>query len=217
MARTNPEPGITFTTKRPSTSLTWRDATYSKKLFLIGICFALMAIPASLLDLPVRDFIKTLPIGGDINQEIRAFGQFGQGGFLIVILASVVVFYERGQRRFSQLVRPWILAGIACHIIKGQLLRIRPKHKVGSDFIWNADIPEISQFALDSFPSAHTAGAVVTSAWLIFMFPRLKNLWISLALIVGLSRVILNHHWISDVVAGAALGCLISSFFWRKQ
>jgi membrane-associated phospholipid phosphatase len=56
------------------------------------------------------------------------------------------------------------------------------------------------------FPSGHTMLAFATAAALGMLWPRLRPLWYSIASIVAIERVAENAHWLSDVVAGAALG-----------
>ncbi|MDX2130432.1 MAG: phosphatase PAP2 family protein [Planctomycetota bacterium] len=57
-----------------------------------------------------------------------------------------------------------------------------------------------------SMPSSHTSAAMVLAVALHAMYPRLGVLVWTLAVIVGLSRVIFGAHFPSDVIAGATLG-----------
>lgn len=59
-----------------------------------------------------------------------------------------------------------------------------------------------------SFPSGHslTAFAVVTP--LVWFYPDLRTLLLFCAVSVALSRLILGLHFLSDVLAGSALGAL---------
>jgi len=79
------------------------------------------------------------------------------------------------------------------------------------------DSIEIVTAALDySYPSGHVVGYVVLYGFLFFLvvvlygpsFVRsiLLGVFGSLVGLVGVSRIHLGHHWVSDVVGGYALG-----------
>lgn len=67
-----------------------------------------------------------------------------------------------------------------------------------------------------SFPSGHTLNAVLVTAiigYLVLLHVRRRRArvitWCGLALfatLIGLSRIYLGHHWLTDVIAGAAVG-----------
>ena len=66
----------------------------------------------------------------------------------------------------------------------------------------------------DSFPSGHASGSVVTFALLAIFsaerWPSRRGLLVGLAAVLavgaGMSRVVLNVHFVTDVLAGFALG-----------
>lgn len=60
----------------------------------------------------------------------------------------------------------------------------------------------------DSFPSGHTSLAFSVATVLSDEYPSLRPIWYTWAAGVGISRVALNRHRLSDVVIGAAVGTL---------
>jgi len=62
---------------------------------------------------------------------------------------------------------------------------------------------------IDSMPSGHTTAAFAMAVALAWRWPRLAPLWYSLAAGVGVSRVLADAHFPSDVVLGACLGSAV--------
>ena len=57
-----------------------------------------------------------------------------------------------------------------------------------------------------TFPSGHTALAFAAFAALAAFFPRGRWWFLILACLVGLSRMLMGEHFLSDVIAGAGVG-----------
>jgi undecaprenyl-diphosphatase len=60
-----------------------------------------------------------------------------------------------------------------------------------------------------SFPSGHTLNAFAVATVLALRYPSAAPLLTLLAAGIGVSRVLLGLHYVSDVVAGAALGAAV--------
>ncbi|MDJ0651754.1 MAG: phosphatase PAP2 family protein [Simkaniaceae bacterium] len=63
-----------------------------------------------------------------------------------------------------------------------------------------------------SFPSGHALTAFTLATSLSFIFPRCPILFYFLATLLSLSRLFLLNHYLSDVIATAAIGVIIASF-----
>ena len=72
----------------------------------------------------------------------------------------------------------------------------------------------------NSFPSGHTATAFMTATWLHKEYGKTRSplysiAGYSVATITGLSRILNNRHWLSDVLAGAGVGILSAEIgYW---
>ncbi|WBA42107.1 phosphatase PAP2 family protein [Hymenobacter canadensis] len=62
----------------------------------------------------------------------------------------------------------------------------------------------------DAFPSGHAAGAAGLLLPWALRFPRARPWLLGWLGLICLGRVVLEYHWLSDVVAGAALGLLLT-------
>jgi undecaprenyl-diphosphatase len=102
----------------------------------------------------------------------------------------------------------WIAAMVASQLLIGPVkalyMRARPPMSLVETTGW-------------SFPSGHSvAGATIAIAAVIVLVaagPRRRNLEMlaaAFAVVMAFSRVYLRAHWVSDVVAGAALGAAIA-------
>lgn len=135
--------------------------------------------------------------------------RLGDGWFYFLIAFLQILFLK------VQL--SWLIfAGLAFAIelalyklIKPLSKRRRPFHRYPG--IKNLIVPP----DLYSFPSGHTAAATVA----VFVFsmnaPALLPIFILFAILVGLSRVYLGVHYLTDVIVGALLA-LLSLFLASK-
>lgn len=72
----------------------------------------------------------------------------------------------------------------------------------------------------NAFPSGHTATACAVLAVLWFTYPKAWPLWLTGGLSVAGGLVVLNYHFLGDVIAGAFLGAsigLLVSAIWNAQ
>jgi undecaprenyl-diphosphatase len=123
-----------------------------------------------------------------------------------VALLSVVGFLVRGQTRAAVLVA--LALGLAAGAAYGiKVLVDRPRPNVG----W----APIAEPATPSFPSGYTLGATALYVTLGMLLsrrtgrPSLRGVGVGLAFLVGLSRLLIGHNFVTDVLAAWALGTLI--------
>jgi membrane-associated phospholipid phosphatase len=124
------------------------------------------------------------------------------GGIVTIPLRAIVSIYllaRRWWRRATAFLLTWLLSEVSLTYLKAYFHRARPLDPLVS----------IKGY---SFPSGHAvAGAAVAVGIVLALFPageRRRWEWTAagFAFVMGLSRVYLNAHWFSDVVAGVLLG-----------
>lgn len=144
--------------------------------------------------------------GGASTVALRALTVLGSTWFALplVVLVGVVEARRLPNRAifaFLALVEGGQL--LLVNLIKLIVARARP------------DLDQLASVSTHSFPSGHTATAAATYAALALLLGRqrsrdnrvaLAGAAAALTALVASSRVLLGVHWVTDVLAGAALG-----------
>lgn len=92
-------------------------------------------------------------------------------------------------------------------VLKVLIGRARPIFADPMLFNMFSDIKEFQ-----SMPSGHTAVGFAALVMLGMLFPRIKWATWTLAILIGVSRVYVGVHWVSDVILGAFVGMLCADF-----
>ncbi|HYE02444.1 MAG TPA: phosphatase PAP2 family protein [Phycisphaerales bacterium] len=193
---------------------------------LAGLLVTALVLP---MDEAIWRWVRTLPLGGDVRRELEAWQQYGALGSLVFVTLVMWLLDAPRRRRLADL---WLAAGLvslSCVTVKVLVGRPRPLLGDAWTFLGPAGVYPLAdeagavtlrhawepgvKSALWSFPSSHTAAAVVLSVFLATMYPRLRWVAVGMAVLVGSARVVLGDsgaHWPSDVVAGATLGFVIA-------
>lgn len=212
-------------------------ARYELRALLVGLALALVGIPFGLL---LHQVATNGPLTGAdahgaqwLNDQFRghdlaisvlkAISFTGKPIFLVFAIGipGLWVMRHGGRKLALFLAVTCIGSGVIDTIVKIVVARPRPE----------VDEPIIHAFG-KSFPSGHSMQAVVCYGALLLVFlPLLKGVWrrvaisatVTLALLIGFSRLSLGVHYITDVVGGYVLGAawLIGSVaiweIWREE
>lgn len=110
-------------------------------------------------------------------------------------------------------------SGLLANLFKGIFGRARPLFT--PDGITWFSKPFGGHYEFASFPSGHSTTAGALMMGLILLVPRFSGFFLFAAVVIGLSRPVLEAHFPSDVFAGLALGAgftyLYARSFARKR
>ena len=193
--------------------------------WILGTVLA-AAISMAFVDRPVaRFFHDSDPRMHAIFAFITKFGL--SGGYLIVssvLFVGLRVAAAKGRdavRARQLLLNAYralfvfvavIASGLATDLLKVICGRARPKLLFSDDlygFFWGATRADYW-----SFPSGHATTIAALATALFLLWPRGLLLYVVAALLVMASRVALDAHYLSDVIAGAAIGGAVAWAAW---
>lgn len=189
--------------------------------FLYVALFCLFAIWA--VDRPVARFFKA-HMGGEIEGFFKVVTRLGEaqlylvpaglawGGLMLASLRAASLSARARLRRWA--VTPGFLflsiavSGLISNAIKVSLGRYRPRY-LFEDGTYGFN-PFSRNWGMNSFPSGHSQAIFAAMVALLVIFPRYNIMWLSIAVLVALSRVVTTVHYLSDTVAGSWLAICVT-------
>lgn len=134
--------------------------------------------------------------------------------FLLLLLLFVPVGIPKRREVFWRGILSLVAAGAVALVIKVFLGRPRP-HLLASGYYWPHGPTLLDTFF--STPSGHTTATFALACILSCYFPRQRLAFLTGALLVGLSRVLLLYHYPSDIIISALIGCVIGKWAFRVR
>ena len=153
--------------------------------------------------------VLQLPFKGDIKRESQFLAQFGQAVATLIVMALIYSFEHNrlGGRKAIAVLAAVFGTSIGCFIIKRLTGRVRPNRENAGKFLG----PSFKHANWrESFPSSHSACAIALSVALTILYPQAAIVFWTLGIITAVLRYLMDAHWPSDVLAGIALGYLLS-------
>lgn len=127
----------------------------------------------------------------------------GNNGFIWFATAIVFLFFQRFRTSGIAIIiavsLSWFFGEIA---IKNLVGRVRPCHKLAEEQLLIKNPPHYS------FPSGHTTSSFAATTVMILLDPVVAIPMLILAVLIAFSRTYLMVHYLTDVLAGAALGII---------
>lgn len=132
-----------------------------------------------------------------LNQIMIGLTSMGSTPVHLVLL--VFVYYLGSLNQFITFLSVLVFTFTTVEIIKHFSSRERPENQV------------ITASFSSSFPSGHSATSFAFATTISFYYPAVLPFSALVASVVSFSRVYLGEHFLSDAVAGSALGVLTAS------
>lgn len=172
------------------------------------------------LDSPVTAFVRTLP--PEIIAPFHIITRLGNSDWILV--PSLVVALVAGLLAFVPGLKNWSAAfrrssaiaafyfvgvagpGLVATLIKRIVGRARPVH-FEQWGIWHFQ-PNLAAWDFQSFPSGDTTTIFAFATITALLWPRLSWPAFTLAVLVGLSRIMVGMHYPTDVLGGVLVGTL---------
>lgn len=194
---------------------------FDRTLILICVAALLLGVfSAAFLDVPVARMALQSP--PSLRAVAQRFSDLGLSNYMLIGSAIVMlaVYLLRRRPAFAQKraaldllgERAWFifatvaLSGILVQVLKHLVGRARPKGIATLD-AFHFDAFSIKA-SLASFPSGHSTSIFALAMAVSLIAPRFRVPAFGLAILVALARVVLAAHFVSDIVAGAALGLI---------
>ena len=191
------------------------------QIYLIPLTLALVAYRIADYDAWLAHPDRLEFLSGDMIRITRLCELFAHGFGVLVVAIGIFSLAPASRALIPRIVACAFWPGIVAHFLKIQFARIRPicyldaqsEVTFPTDYTttwlgWLHNDKFNTIYAHQSFPSAHTATVFGLAIGLSWAFPKGKYLFVFLATLASIQRVVEFAHWPSDVLAGAAVGIL---------
>jgi membrane-associated phospholipid phosphatase len=197
--------------------------------YLVAGCIAIV-LSMIFFDQAAIRAVARLPVW--VNRAFNDFSDFGLAGWFLIPLGSLILLIAIVDApwvgRWARLVMAAVVArlgflfvaialpGIVQAIAKHQIGRRRPSEL--GPFAYD---PFSWQHQFSSLPSGHATTAFGVAVAFGTLFPRLRPVLWTYAILIAISRVVISTHYPSDVLAGALVGSvgalLVRNWFAERR
>jgi membrane-associated phospholipid phosphatase len=188
--------------------------TYRITLFLSLITISIIQI-----DRPLAIFIDTHLTAlhgpfGKILSGIEFLSEYTVSRYLIaaLILAAALFLLIRDKSVRRAKIFFFMAAVVVSSRLVTATLKIIFDRSRPFVFLEDRSIPDFFSGG-DSFPSGHATNYFSFFLPLIVLIPRYKWIWLILPTFIALQRVIVNEHYLSDVLAGILIASVMTLLF----
>jgi membrane-associated phospholipid phosphatase len=193
--------------------------------YALWLMIAIILVAASMMALDQWTINAVAQLPAWVNRGFKQLTDFGRSGWFLVPLGSCILalaaispFMDRVGRLLSAIVATR-LSFLFAAIVLPDLFVTVAKHLIGrrrpsslGPFVYD---PFSWSPAFASLPSAHAATACSVAVAFGGLFPHIRFLLWTYAILIMVSRVVISAHYPSDVMAGAFVG--IFAALWVRD
>jgi membrane-associated phospholipid phosphatase len=201
----------------------YRDASIPlprlRSISQLWACAAVLAglgVACLAIDIPLARFVAGDSSPGFLRKICGFAELFGHGIGVVSICVVIAVLDPWHRCALPRIAVTSLGAGLMANIFKLLIARDRPR---SVDFtLIDRGLDTFGQWLPlasnasggQGFPSSHTASAAALAIVLAAFYPRGRWLFPACAALAGLQRILSEAHFASDVLWGAALGCIFA-------
>ena len=189
---------------------------------VMSLAFVLLAFVVMPMDVPVACYLHSVHTGQlpywfcAVEKMCNLSEIISHGQGVLIVLLGIMALDRARRRSIPRLLACSLLAGLLAALCKSLIVRVRPAHFAPEYLAGHATesfgrwLPFLTDDLvgshLKSFPSAHTATAIGLAIGLSWLYPHARWYFFVLAFLAACQRVVVEAHYISDVLAGCAVG-----------
>lgn len=193
----------------------------TRPVLVIGY-LAFIVISFLYWDKPLADYFHHLDLKGNAS-ILNLITNIGLGALYFVSLPLLALYFRyRRQNRVWE-ARAWFLllclliSNMVCAVIKVSVGRARPE-LLFTENLYGFFGPH-TQSCYWSFPSGHTTTVMSLTLGLGVLFPRYFYAFLTSGILLASLRIVLTHHYLSDVLTASYLVLLELGFlmYWLRR
>ena len=163
-------------------------------------------------DLPVAQYCKSIFSNNKIRRILKDISKLGIATFYLICSAVIFMFFRFIRKRKIWSNRALFvflsisLSGMLVLITKFIFGRYRPK-MFFKEQLYGFEFFQLKG-KITSFPSGHASTIVAVMLSLYFISPKYRVIYFIIAFVVVISRVLVCHHFLTDVVVGSYVAAI---------
>ncbi len=154
-------------------------------------------------DVAVFTFFNIKIHSQKLSQIMKLVTELGSSGFSVLLIIALIIQQQRAIKLLGLVMAAsLLLSQFVVQSLKRIVNRVRPCKAI------EKANPVKPTKCVYSFPSGHTSTAFCIALTMSYFLPPLNLIFLSVASLVGVSRIYLGCHYPTDVLIGGAISAI---------